>query len=174
MECHLPAPPGEEPLQPGEGEVRFGVQLNQVWCHQAKSGDIPANDESVCGLHNDFLAPTFPFSRSSYSDPLPTFDLTGCTALSLTPAPVPAWLKSGTSPGLLLQLLALGSQPLRRCSTSLAAASLASWVASTQTARGSLPPNPPGAMCAPNGEAHHCSMLSRWGTLVEDDSAQLG
>ena len=104
VECHLPAPPGEEPLQPGEGEVRFGVQLNQVWCHQAKSGDIPANDESVCGLHNDFLAPTFPFSRSSYSDPLPTFDLTGCTALSLTPAPVLAWLKSGTSPGLLLHL----------------------------------------------------------------------
>ena len=152
--------PGEKTGEKNRRKTSPTQRRGQSWC-PANSGDVPANDKSVCGLHDDFLAPTFPFSRSSYSETLPTFDLTGCTALSLTPAPVPAWLKSGTSPGLLLQLLALGSQPLRRCSTSLAAASLASWVASTKTARGSLPPTPPGAMCAPTGEEHHCSLLSR-------------
>ena len=46
VESHLSAPPGEKPLQPAQ--VRFGVR-GEI------GGNIPANDESVCGLHSNLV-----------------------------------------------------------------------------------------------------------------------
>ena len=46
MESNLFAPPGEKPLQPAE--VRIGVR-GVIRCN------IPANDESVCGLHSNLV-----------------------------------------------------------------------------------------------------------------------
>ena len=46
----------------------------------AKSGDIPANDESVRGLHADFLAPTF-LDLDHILIFFPLFALTDSTAL---------------------------------------------------------------------------------------------